>query len=70
VNVLSYVDKIDKNWLPRQRSLKDGKPNCRLIINGHSSTNPETLAKTGPVAFEIIGRNQQLGGLSNQNTSI
>ena len=31
------------------------KTNFRLIIYSHSSTNPENLAKIGPVILEIIG---------------
>ena len=31
------------------------KTNFRLIIYNHSSTNPETLTKTGQVDFEITG---------------
>ena len=31
------------------------KTNLRLIIYGHSSANPENLAKIGLIDFEIIG---------------
>ena len=43
-------------WLPRQRSLSDQITHSRLIVNSpRSSTNPEILAKTGPIHFEIVG---------------
>jgi len=31
------------------------KTNLRLIVYGHSSANPENLAKIGLIDFEIIG---------------
>ena len=49
---LSSADKANKNWLPRQRPVRDRKANFRLIIYSDSSTNPENLAKIGPVAVE------------------
>jgi len=33
----------------------DRKTNFRLVIDSHSSTNRENLAKIGPVDYEIIG---------------
>jgi len=41
--------------LPQQNPSKDRKTNFTLIIYSHGSTNPEKLAKIGPVDFEIIG---------------
>jgi len=56
VTKISFMDhKINKNRLPQQRPLSGRKTNFRLIIYSHSSANPENLAKTGPVDFEIIG---------------
>ena len=55
VNVLSFVDQINKVWLPWQRPLRYKKTNFRLIIYSHSSISRENLAKVGPVDFEIIG---------------
>ena len=50
------VDKTNKNWLSRQRPLRDRKIIFfTLIINSHSSTNPENLAKVGPVDCVVIG---------------
>jgi len=46
---ISSMDKTYKNWLPWQRPLRDRKTNFRLIIHIRSSTNPENLAKIGPV---------------------
>jgi len=51
----SFVDKANKNWLPQQRPMTDRKTNFRLTIYSHSSTNPEILAKIGPLPFEING---------------
>jgi len=38
-------------FVAMQRPLWDRKTNFRLNINSHSSTNPENLAKGGPVDF-------------------
>jgi len=59
------VDKTNRNWLPWQRSLRDRKTNFRLITYGRNSTNPENLAKIGPVHFEIIG----LAGIESLETN-
>jgi len=55
VTKTSSVDKTNRNWLQWQSPLRDQKTNFRLIIYSHSSTNPEKLAKTSPVDFEIAG---------------
>jgi len=44
---LRSVYKTNEIWMPWQRSLMDQKINFRLIIYGHSSTNPEYLAMIG-----------------------
>ena len=45
---LNCVDKAHKHWLLW------GSKNFRLIIDSHSSTNPENMAKICPVDVEII----------------
>ena len=35
--------------------MRGQRTNFRLIVYSHCSTNPENLAKIGPVDFEIIG---------------
>jgi len=56
VTNISSADKTKlRLWLPRQRSLRDRKPNFRLITYGHSSTIAKNLAKIGPVDFETTG---------------
>jgi len=62
----TFVDKANKNWLPQQRPMTDRKTNFRLTIYSHSSTNPEILAKIGPLRFEIIG----LTGIVNNEYKI
>jgi len=53
---LSSVDKTTRNWLPRQRLLRDRKTNFKLIIYSLiTSTNPANLAKIGAADFEING---------------
>jgi len=48
------VDKANKNWLPRQRPLKDRKTNFRLIMYSHISINPEICRSViGLYDFEI-----------------
>jgi len=48
---LSCVDKTnEKGLMPRIEKLA-----ARLIIYSHSSTNPENLAKIGPIDVQIIG---------------
>jgi len=59
-NSLSSLDKTNKNWLPRQRPLRDRKTNLRSFIHSHSSTIVANLAKIGRVEFEIIGRQKSL----------
>jgi len=44
-----------KNWLPRQRPLRDQKTNFSLITHSLISTNLANLAKIGPVNVELIG---------------
>ena len=51
---LSFVDKPTK-LVVTANSLWLSKTNFRLIIYGHSSTNPANLAKIHLVDFEIIG---------------
>jgi len=54
-SVEEKTDKTDKNWLPRQRPLRDRKADCRAFIYSHSSTNPANLVKIGPADVETIG---------------
>jgi len=49
------ADKPNKNWLPRQRPLRDRKTNFRSFIYSQSSTNPADRVKIGPVNVDIIG---------------
>ena len=49
------VDKANKNWLPRQRALKDQKTNFRLIIYSQILPTPANFAKVGAVDVDIIG---------------
>jgi len=53
---ISSVDKTNKNWLPRQRPLRDRKTNFRLIIYSLSSTNPDNLSSLVFLAPSGIGQ--------------
>jgi len=48
------ANKTSKNWLPRQRPLRDRNIDNRPFIGSHSSTNPANLVKIGPVDVEIV----------------
>jgi len=47
---LSSVDKTNKNWLPRQRTLRDRKTNTAIVL-----PTTKKLAKIGPLDFEMVG---------------
>jgi len=49
-----------QNWLPRQRPLRDRKPNFKSFIHSHGSTNPANLVKIVPVDVEMIGLTKSL----------
>ena len=48
------ANKTSKNWLPRQRPLRDRNIDNRPFIGSHSSTNSANLVKIGPVDVEIV----------------